>query len=121
MDRRITELKNFLRERSHQGIALAFSGGVDSSFLLAVLKELCDETPFPLQALTMRTVFQREEEIAEARQTASSCGVPLAEFTCDPLSLPQLRNNPADRCYWCKRHIFSVFKAYAEKNLTSNN
>ena len=37
MDRRITELKNFLRERSHQGIALAFSGGVDSSFLLSVL------------------------------------------------------------------------------------
>ena len=113
---RIEELKNYLRDRSSAGIALAFSGGVDSSFLLAVLKELCDEKPFPLQALNMRTVFQREAEVAEARQTASSCGVALAEFTCDPLSLPQLRNNPPDRCYWCKRHIFSVFKAYAGKN-----
>lgn len=113
---RTAELKNYLREKSRAGIALAFSGGVDSSFLLAVLKELCDEKPFPLQALNMRTVFQREDEIAEARQTASSCGVPLAEFTCDPLSLPQLRNNPPDRCYWCKRHIFSVFKDHAGKN-----
>ena len=112
---RIAELKNYLREKTSAGVALAFSGGVDSSFLLAVLKELCDEKPFPLQALNMRTVFLREDEIAEARQTASSCGVPLAEFTCDPLSLPQLRNNPADRCYWCKRHIFSVFKDHAEK------
>lgn len=113
---RIVELKNYLREKSSAGIALAFSGGVDSSFLLSVLKELCDEKPFPLQALNMRTVFQREDEVAEARQIASSCGVPLAEFTCDPLELPQLRNNPADRCYWCKRHIFSVFKDHAEKN-----
>lgn len=113
---RIIELKNYLREKTSAGVALAFSGGVDSSFLLAVLKELCDEKPFPLQALNMRTVFQREAEVAEARQTASSCGVALAEFTCDPLSLPQLRNNPPDRCYWCKRHIFSVFKSHAEKN-----
>lgn len=113
---RTAELKNYLREKSRAGIALAFSGGVDSTFLLAVLKELCDETPFPLQALTMRTVFQRPDELSEARQTASSCGVELAEFSCDPLSLPQLRNNPVDRCYWCKRHIFQVFRDHAAEN-----
>ena len=113
---RTAELKNYLKEKSRAGIALAFSGGVDSSFLLAVLKELCDETPFPLQALTMRTVFQRADELAEARQIASSCGVKLAEFSCDPLTLPQLRNNPVDRCYWCKRHIFQVFRDHAAEN-----
>ena len=83
---RIEELKKHLRNKTAAGIALAFSGGVDSSFLLAVLKELCDKTPFPLQALTMRTVFQREDELTEARQIAASCGVELAEFSCDPLS-----------------------------------
>ena len=113
---RIEQLKNHLRDQTAAGIALAFSGGVDSSFLLAVLKEICDETPFPLQALTMLTVFQRQEELTEARQFASSCGVKLAEFSCDPLSLPQLRNNPPDRCYWCKRHIFQVFWNYAAEN-----
>ena len=113
---RIEELKNYLRDKAAAGIALAFSGGVDSSFLLAVLKEISNETPFPLRALTMRTVFQRQDELTEARQTASSCGVELAEFSCDPLSLPQLRNNPVDRCYWCKRHIFQVFRNYAAEN-----
>lgn len=113
---RIEELKNYLRNKTAAGIALAFSGGVDSSFLLAVLKEICDETPFPLQALTMLTVFQRPDELTEARQFASSCGVELAEFRCDPLSLPQLKNNPPDRCYWCKRHIFQVFQNYAAEN-----
>ena len=113
---RSDELKNYLREKNGTGIALAFSGGVDSSFLLSILKEICDETPFPLQALTMRTVFQKPDELTEARQIASSCGVKLAEFSCDPLALPQLRNNPPDRCYWCKRHIFQVFRDHAAKN-----
>lgn len=55
---RIDELKRNLRLLAPHGIALAFSGGVDSTFLLSVLKELHDETPFPLLALTMHTVFQ---------------------------------------------------------------
>lgn len=110
---RAAELKNYLRKKTGGGVALAFSGGVDSSFLLAVLKEISDETPFPLQALTMRTVFHRQDEMTEARQFASFCKVKLAEFSCDPLALPELRNNPPDRCYWCKRHIFQVFQNYA--------
>ena len=106
---RIDELRQFLRTRTEHGIALAFSGGTDSSFLLAVLKELHDGSAFPLAAFYMQTVFQTESELEYARAAAAEAGVGLDVFHCDPLSLPELRFNPPDRCYICKRHLFGQF------------
>ena len=116
MNSRITELKNFLRERSHQGIALAFSGGVDSSFLLSALCELHREEPFPLKAVMMQTVFLDGSELADALDFTQKCGAELQVFHFDPLSLPAIKNNPPDRCYHCKHRIFSEFLDYARKN-----
>ena len=113
---RMEQLKEFLRKLSDGGIALAFSGGADSSFLLAALKELRDERPFPLKALTMQTVFQEEEELADARGTAAGLGMDLEVFRCDPLQLPEIRNNPPDRCYRCKHFIFSRFLDYCREH-----
>ena len=106
---RIDELKRNLRLLAPHGIALAFSGGVDSTFLLSVLKELHDETPFPLLALTMHTVFQPDDETEAAKRQAAEFGVEAEVFTCDPLALPEVRSNPPDRCCWCKRKIFRTF------------
>ena len=106
---RTEELKQFLRSRADQGIALAFSGGVDSSFLLALLKELHDESPFPVAAFFMMTAFQQRSELEQARKTAGENGFGLAVFHCDPLTLPEIRFNPPDRCYHCKRHLFGQF------------
>ena len=105
---RIDELKRNLRLLAPHGIALAFSGGVDSTFLLSVLKELHDETPFPLLALTMHTVFQPDDETEAAKRQTAEFGVEAEVFTCDPLALPEVRSNPPDRC-WCKRKIFRTF------------
>ena len=106
---RIDELKRNLRLLAPHGIALAFSGGVDSTFLLSVLKELHDETPFPLLALTMHTVFQPDDETEAAKRQTAEFGVEAEVFTCDPLALPEVRSNPPDRCCWCKRKIFRTF------------
>ena len=106
---RTDQLKQFLRARTEHGIALAFSGGTDSSFLLAILKELHDGSAFPLAAFYMQTVFQTESELEYARAAAAEAGVGLEVFRCDPLSLPELRFNPPDRCYRCKRHLFGQF------------
>ena len=107
------QLKHDLRERSEGGIALAFSGGVDSSLLLAVLKELHDEAPFPLLALTLHSIFQRPEELEEVRKAAGKAGIELKLFGCDPLSIPEVKYNPPDRCFWCKRYLFSEIKDFA--------
>lgn len=107
------QLKHDLRERSEGGIALAFSGGVDSSLLLAVLKELHDEAPFPLLALTLHSIFQRPEELEEVRKAAGKAGIELKLFGCDPLSIPEVKYNPPDRCFWCKRYLFSEIRDFA--------
>ena len=117
---RLPELQQYLRTLAPDGIALAFSGGVDSSFLLALLKELHQENPFPFFALTMQTVFQSDEEIREIRELTRESGVPLKLFSCDPLSLPEIRNNPPDRCYWCKRFIFNQFTVFCREHNIRN-
>jgi len=113
---RMEQLMELLRKYSGGGIALAFSGGVDSSFLLFSLKRLHDRKPFPLKAVMMQTVFQQEDEFSEARKTAAELGSTLEVLRCDPLSLPELRTNPPDRCYRCKRHIFGEFLKFCREH-----
>lgn len=53
----LERLEEYLRKMTSDGIALAFSGGVDSTLLLAVLSRLFRQKNFPLAVLTMRTNF----------------------------------------------------------------
>lgn len=103
----------FLRARAPGGIALAFSGGTDSALLLSALAHLYREAPFPLTALVMQSPLQFPEETQEARAQAERLQVPCEVCTIDTLALEQVRHNPPDRCYWCKRHFFSVFSQKA--------
>lgn len=95
----MNRLKDYLRALAPGGIALAYSGGVDSSLLLAVLQQLKAEQDFPLLALTMRSAF--------APWGADAHGTEQILFDFDPFAVPALRDNPKDRCYHCKHALFS--------------
>ncbi len=112
----INKLEEYLTNLSSEGIALAFSGGVDSTLLLAVLSNLCQKKAFPLVALTMNTVLQNDKESLEARNLAESFSVKHQMFTFSPLSLPEVRHNLVTRCYHCKKAIFTTFIDYIHKN-----
>ncbi len=112
----LDELKQRLEPLCADGIALAFSGGVDSSLLLAVLAEMRRERPFPLVALTMRTVLQPPAESAEAAAFAGRFGVEHRVFTFNPLSIDEVRRNRIDRCYHCKKAVFALFWKYAAEH-----
>jgi uncharacterized protein len=107
-------LKSHLRQFAPEGIALAFSGGVDSTLLLAVLKGLRDESDFPLLAVFFRSVLQTAEERAAAERIAGEVGVELVVLDFDPLGIPGVAGNPVDRCYLCKKHIFGRLFELAE-------
>lgn len=107
------DLKEFLSTRATGGIALAFSGGVDSLLLLEVLRLLHRERPFPLTAMTIHSPFHREEETTAAGEAAARAGVEWVRIYCDLLADPVVRENPPDRCYRCKRRIFSSVLAEA--------
>lgn len=113
MTRDLTRLLEWLRPHAAGGVALAYSGGVDSAVLLAALAELRRETSFPCLALTLRTPLQRQAETDEARALAERLGVPWRLVEADPLAAPAVSANAPDRCYACKRLMMARLREAA--------
>lgn len=91
---------------SHARYALAFSGGSDSSYLLAALIA-CD---MDVRAYTVRTVFQEDFELEDARLVAQTLGARWQTIDVDMLSADDVCANPPDRCYLCKKRIFTAIE-----------
>jgi pyridinium-3,5-biscarboxylic acid mononucleotide sulfurtransferase len=90
---------------------VAFSGGVDSSFLLHRAHSI---RKLNMIGVTIRTPYIPKVEIDEAVKFARSFGI---KHTVVDLSFPDsIRYNPVDRCYTCKRILFSELTAFAEGN-----
>jgi len=87
----------------HPSIALAFSGGVDSAYLLYAAKACgCDVRPY-----YVRSAFQPEFERQDALRLCAQLGVEMTEVKMDVLSIQGVRENPANRCYFCKAALFT--------------
>ncbi len=97
--------------RAHPKVLLGFSGGVDSAFLLASAKEMGAEAV----ACFVKTPFQPQFELEDARRLADGVGISLHIIPGNPLSDPQVVRNDARRCYYCKQMIFSALRAYADR------
>lgn len=87
---------------AHPKAALAFSGGVDSSYLLYAARQLGAD----VKAYYVRTAFQPEFEYQDALRLASQLGADIQVLTLDVLACPDVTVNPKNRCYFCKQHIF---------------
>ena len=120
MNNKLNELRRMLEDLSADGVCAAFSGGVDSALLLTVLSELYARKPFPLLAVVFSTAFHTAEETASAIKQAAELGVPAELVERDVLSDPVLRENPKDRCYHCKRNLFTEMKRIAEAHGIGN-
>lgn len=83
--------------------AVAFSGGVDSAVLLSAAAAYGQRTA----AYFVQTAFQPGFELEDARETARVLGVELRVLAVNILSVPEAAANPADRCYYCKRALFT--------------
>ena len=90
--------------KSHPKAALAFSGGVDSAFLLWAAAEYgCD-----VRAYYVHSVFQPAFELEDARRLAAQVGAPMTVLEADVLSVPGEAANGPERCYHCKKALFSL-------------
>ncbi|MBR1780582.1 MAG: ATP-dependent sacrificial sulfur transferase LarE [Oscillospiraceae bacterium] len=92
--------------------ALAFSGGVDSSLLVWAAAKYGQGW----HAYYVHSAFQPAFELEDARRVAEQCGMPLTIIEGDILQYPEVTANPADRCYYCKRRIFSAILRQAAKD-----
>ena len=90
-------------------VAVAFSGGVDSSYLLYAAKAAGCE----VRAYFIKSQFQPLFELHDAQRLAESIDVPLTLGTLDTLSDAQISGNPPDRCYHCKKAILAKLRELA--------
>ena len=88
---------------AHPRVAVAFSGGVDSAYLLYAAKTAgCDAA-----AYFLKTPFQPRFELEDAQKLAGQFGVPLHIVEYDVLGVPGVAENGPLRCYHCKRALFT--------------
>jgi len=109
----LSDLETHLRRLVAGGVCLAYSGGVDSMLLLALLVRLKRQSDFSLAALLFHSCFQTKEELETAQTDARALGVEPVVIPFQPLAITGLNQNPENRCYLCKRKIFTDARQFA--------
>lgn len=93
-------------------LAIAFSGGVDSTYLLHEAVKAGKEK---VTALIMKTPSVPEKELDEAMTFCKSRGISFFVLPADPFSAEGFRENGRDRCYICKHFLFSALLEKAKE------
>lgn len=92
-------------------VVVAFSGGVDSAFLMAAAHRALGEQAV---AVTARSCAFPERELREARELAKAEGIRHIEFDFPTFEVKGFAENPPDRCYHCKTEILKQMRTIAE-------
>lgn len=98
--------------KSYPKIALAFSGGVDSTYLMYLALSLDCQ----IKAYYVKTPFQLQSETDEIKQLTKTYGVSLEIISYDILQNDLIRENNPLRCYYCKKTLLEQIKSYALKD-----
>lgn len=109
LNKKLENLDNILKDL--KSFVIAFSGGVDSTFLLHRASQI---KKLKIAAITIRTIYFPAREIDEAVDFCKTHGI--NHKILDLASPEEIRYNPVDRCYLCKKLLFSHIKSFADKN-----
>ena len=110
LEQKLNGLISFLKDKK---IIVAFSGGVDSSLLAFLSKKYGKE----VLLVTERSILYLDEDIDEAAQFAKIYQIPHIIIEFDPLNDKNFKKNPINRCYICKKGLYSeIIKIKEEKN-----
>jgi uncharacterized protein len=94
-------------------LAVAYSGGVDSSFLLKVAHDVLQDRVI---AVTAQSSTFPEREFKEAAEFTRSSGIKHIVIQSEELEIKGFTDNPPNRCHLCKYELFSKIKEVAEKH-----
>ena len=109
------KLKNYLK--SLKKIVVAFSAGVDSTFLLKVSHDILGDNVI---AVTAKSCIFPERELNESVEFCKREGIKQIIITTDELNIEGFANNPPNRCYLCKKALFEKIIEIARLNNIEN-
>src|ERR1035437_7807466 len=108
-DKKSLKLDSILKDLN--SFVIAFSGGVDSTFLLHRAHTLRKSS---IIGITIRTAYIPTREIDEAIEFTNSFGI---KHKIIDIAFPEMiKNNPIERCYLCKKTIFTDLLGFAKEN-----
>ena len=107
------KLEEIMAAYAKEDICLAFSGGVDSSLLLKAAADAVKKTGKNVYAVTFDSRLHPSCDLEIARRVAEELGGNHEVITVDELEQEEIRHNPVNRCYLCKRHLFQSLKDFA--------
>jgi len=106
INKKLECLKHFWH--SCQGpVAVGFSGGVDSSFLLITGLKWCKQPVYPF---SLTSIFLSSDAINAIDEVASEIGVEPIKIDWNPLKFDEIKKNSIVRCYFCKKNMYTLIK-----------
>jgi pyridinium-3,5-biscarboxylic acid mononucleotide sulfurtransferase len=115
LEQKTEKIKSLIREMDN--VLVAFSGGVDSTLVLALAHEVLGEKAL---GVTAQSASVPEREMKASRQLAEEIGARHLVIKTDEMSNPDYRANPANRCYHCKSELYVSLKKIAEREKISH-
>ncbi len=108
IQKKIDEVHKILKNKK---VLVAYSGGVDSSTISSLAKDVCDR----VFAVTVYSQLMTEDELKNAKETANKMGIEWKVIELNILSNEKFVENPPDRCYYCKKEILNELLSIAKE------
>lgn len=109
-ENKLKKLKEIIDEFG--SVLIAFSGGCDSSFLAKTAYDVLGNRAI---AVTANSELYTDSEVEDSKKIAADIGIKHKIISSKELRVPGFRDNPPDRCYFCKKELFSKFSRIAKK------